>query len=68
EACSKAGIDRDRSHPHTFRHSFAVHCVLSGVPLPVLKKWLGHSSISRTMIYCQVLARDTREFYERVAF
>ena len=68
EACSRAGIERDRSHPHTFRHSFAVHCVLSGVPLPVLKKWLGHSSISRTMIYCQVLARDTREFYERVAF
>lgn len=68
EACHKTGIDRDRSHPHTFRHSFAVHCVLSGVPLPVLKKWLGHSSIARTMIYCQVLARDTRAFYEAVAF
>lgn len=68
EACHKAGLDRDRSHPHTFRHSFAVHCVLSGVPLPVLKKWLGHSSISRTMIYCQVLARDTRAFYEAINF
>ncbi|MBI5286724.1 MAG: tyrosine-type recombinase/integrase [Deltaproteobacteria bacterium] len=68
EACSKAGIERDRSHPHTFRHSFAIHCVLSGAPLPVLKKWLGHSSISRTMIYCQVLARDTRAFYEAINF
>ena len=68
EACRKTGIDRERSHPHTFRHSFAVHCVLSGVPLPVLKKWLGHSSIARTMIYCQVLARDTRSFYEAITF
>ncbi len=68
EACRKAGIDRDRAHPHTFRHSFAVHCVLGGVPLPVLKRWLGHSSIARTMIYCQVLAKDTRDFYERVLF
>ncbi len=68
QACCKAGIYRDRAHPHTFRHSFAVHCVLSGVPLPVLKKWLGHSSISRTMIYCQVLASDTRGFYEAMTF
>lgn len=68
DACNKAGIDRERAHPHVFRHSFAVHCVLSGVPLPVLKKWLGHSSIARTMIYCQVLARDTRSFYEAVNF
>ncbi|MDI6760382.1 MAG: hypothetical protein QMD05_06110 [Candidatus Brocadiaceae bacterium] len=35
---------------------------LRRIPLPVLKKWLGHSSISRTMIYCQVLAWDTRAF------
>ncbi len=68
EACHRTGIERDRAHPHVFRHSFAVHCVLNGVPLPVLKRWLGHSSIARTMIYCQVLAKDTREFYERVAF
>lgn len=68
DVCYKAGIDRDRAHPHTFRHSFAVHCVLNGVPLPVLKKWLGYSSISRTMIYCQVLARDTRGFYEAINF
>ncbi len=68
DACYRASIDRSRAHPHTFRHSFAIHCVLSGVPLPVLKRWLGHSSITRTMVYCQVLARDTREFYERIAF
>ena len=67
-ACYKAGIDRERSHPHTFRHSFAVHCVLNQVPAPILKRWLGHSSISRTMIYCQVLAQDTRAFYEAVSF
>ncbi len=68
DACYRAGIDRARAHPHTFRHSFAVHCVLNQVPLPVLKRWLGHSSISRTMVYVQVLAKDTRSFYEAIAF
>lgn len=32
EACRKASIFDDRSHPHTFRHTFVVQCVLANVP------------------------------------
>jgi site-specific recombinase XerD len=29
DAVLKAGFDKERAHPHTFRHSFAVFSVLS---------------------------------------
>lgn len=45
--------DLFRSHytPHTFRHSIAMHMLESGIPLPVIKTFLGHVSIATTMIY-----------------
>jgi integrase len=36
---------------HDLRHTFAVHCAQSGVPLPRLQKLLGHSSPIMTMRY-----------------
>ncbi len=68
EACKRAGIEDERAHPHTFRHSFAVHCVLHGVPVLVLNEWLGHSNIENTLIYTKVLASDSRQFYDRLPF
>jgi len=45
--------DLFRKHytPHSFRHSIAMHMLESGVPLPVIKTFLGHVSIATTMIY-----------------
>jgi site-specific recombinase XerD len=37
--------------PHAFRHSIAMHMLESGIPLPVIKTFLGHVSIATTMIY-----------------
>jgi len=37
--------------PHSLRHSVAVHMLESGIPLPVIKAFLGHANISSTMIY-----------------
>lgn len=67
-ACSQAGISDDRCHPHTFRHSFAVNCLLQGVPITVLQEWLGHRDISKTLIYTKILAHDSRQFIEGVKF
>jgi hypothetical protein len=44
----------NRYSPHSFRHSIAVHMLESGVPLPVIKVFLGHSSIMTTMTYATV--------------
>jgi len=43
-------------HPHTFRHTIATQMQESGVPVPVIMEFLGHSSISTTMIYTHVSA------------
>lgn len=61
-----AGLDGELGHPHTFRHSFAIHCVNSQVPIHVLKEWLGHANIMNTAVYLKVLATDTREFYRGI--
>jgi site-specific recombinase XerD len=67
-ACLAAGIERARSHPHVLRHSFAIACVLQGVPIPVLNAWLGHAGLEATLIYSKVLAVDSRQFHDRMAF
>lgn len=65
-ACKAAELFDERAHPHTFRHSFAIHCVLNGVPITVLNEWLGHADIRNTLIYTKVMAADTRPYYERL--
>ena len=45
---------RENYTPHSFRHSIAMHMLESGIPLPVIKAFLGHVSISTTMIYASV--------------
>lgn len=68
QAVLDAGYDDGRAHPHTFRHSFAVNCILQGVPLIVVQKWLGHSSIQSTMVYLKVRAEDTKQFFDELKF
>ena len=40
---------------HTFRHSFARHLLLHGVPINYLSRWLGHRSIQTTLIYLELV-------------
>lgn len=68
KACNIAGIFDDRSHPHSFRHAYAVNCILHSVPVTVLQQWLGHRDITKTLIYTQILAQDTKVFMENIVF
>lgn len=63
KACYLAGIDDDRAHPHTFRHSFGVAVMLKKeIKIRVLQKWLGHASVENTLIYQDIVASDTKDF------
>lgn len=40
---------------HSLRHSIATHLLQSGVPLSVIKTFLGHSSLESTQIYTHLI-------------
>lgn len=52
-------------HPHMFRHSFAMHAYQHGVPLEILKDWLGHSDFSATRIYAKADTEMKRKAIEK---
>jgi len=52
--------------PHTFRHSFAVHCLKQGMNLRSLQKILGHNDLATTSIYLDLIAKDIKEDYEKI--
>lgn len=45
---------RKRLHPHSMRHSTAVHLLRSGVDLVTISHWLGHASVNTTNRYVTV--------------
>ncbi|GLB54172.1 hypothetical protein NBRC110019_32130 [Neptunitalea chrysea] len=65
EVMTKAGITGVRSCSRGLRHGFAVYAV-SKVPLTMVKKWLGHASLTTTAIYLDVIGEEEREIAKRI--
>ncbi len=53
-----ANIEGPQACARGLRHSFAVNCVINHIPLSLLQKWMGHSSILITAIYTQIMGDD----------
>ena len=51
----------DKAHPHALRHTRAVHLLDSGMNIMLLKNFLGHASISNTLIYLKYSNKDMAE-------
>jgi integrase/recombinase XerD len=54
-----------RLHPHSMRHSTAVHLLRSGVDIVTIGQWLGHSSVTTTDRYATVDIEMKRKAIEQ---
>jgi len=52
--------------PKGLRHGLAVACISANIPLPTIKKWLGHARLDTTAIYLDVLGEEERELAKRL--
>ncbi len=54
-ASLKQGSERSekRIHPHSIRHSTAIHLLKAGVDFATISQWLGHASLQTTMQYAK---------------
>ncbi len=61
----EAGVDGTPASPKGLRHSFGVGALQAGVPITLVRKWLGHSRLSTTAIYADAVGEEEQEIAQR---
>ena len=62
----EASINGTQACPKGLRHSYAINAISNGVPLTLIKKWMGHASIQTTEIYLDIVGIEERVFAKRM--
>jgi len=64
---NNSSLKGKRLHPHSMRHSTAVHLLRSGVDIVTIAHWLGHVSINTTNKYVAIDLEMKRKAIEKAA-
>lgn len=59
-------LERKNIHPHTLRHTTAMHLLQAGVDLNTIRCWLGHASVTTTNRYVEIDLEMKRRAIEGV--
>jgi len=63
---SSPSLGTKHLHPHSMRHSTAVHLLKAGVDLVTISHWLGHASVDTTNRYATVDLDAKREAISKI--
>ena len=62
---ARSQVSGRQASPKGFRHGFGHGSLQSGVPITLLKRWLGHARITTTEIYADACGPDEVAFAQR---
>ena len=63
----EAGVpDAPHRSPKGLRHSFGINATVSGVPLHMVQKWMGHAQLSTTAIYADAVGKEEQDIAARM--
>lgn len=57
-----AGIPKEKSHMHAWKHSCGTHLAEDGADLLDIKDHLGHRNVANTMIYVEITSKGRKAF------
>ena len=60
EGMALAHVIGPQATPKGLRHAFAVTALQSGIPINLVRRWLGHSRLSTTEIYADAIGPEER--------
>ena len=66
EVMRKAELHGIHATPKGIRHAFAIACIDKSIPLNMVQKWMGHSSIQTTAIYANAIGQEERKLAARL--
>jgi len=63
----EAGIpDGPHRSPKGLRHGFGINAAVSGVPLNMLSKWIGHADIATTAAHADAMGPEEQDIASRM--